>query len=392
MKPDDTRVPTPQRADRLVPSDLVDGTLNLIVFGPGKGEAILLVLPDGSVGVVDGCRESQDPARGFLEALKKVREAAGGALRIRFVCLTHPHDDHYAGLGRLIAVFRSCIEEVWTAMESGSRYAESLLKYTRATRKGGLPDIDDVKGLERILTAFSHAQEQGGAGFRYVLSEVRLVNETIAGNTLEIWGRGPFHGDVRRAHQSLIAAIDVVLNGQKQNVHFDPNIASGALTVHWGQAGVLLGGDLLCGTGSFKGWDGVHEHISPPIQVVKAAHHASLEAHHDALIRKLDAAVTLVTPFKNATASNPPRPEQIIRLAQGSVVAVTSEPDWVSKDNVPKQLYPARSPAPLNARNSALKLSRSAGMADVDNAVLVALDSTGKILKLVLAGKANIYD
>jgi len=42
------------------------------------------------------------------------------------VCLTHPHDDHYAGLGRLLKAYEGRVGRVWTVTHATSRYAEAL--------------------------------------------------------------------------------------------------------------------------------------------------------------------------------------------------------------------------------------------------------------------------
>ena len=57
MRPDKAGLPDPERATQIDPTHLDPGKLGLIVFGPGHGEAIVLVFPDGTVGTIDGCRE-----------------------------------------------------------------------------------------------------------------------------------------------------------------------------------------------------------------------------------------------------------------------------------------------------------------------------------------------
>jgi glyoxylase-like metal-dependent hydrolase (beta-lactamase superfamily II) len=51
-------------------------------------------------------KDCGDPMRELLNGL----EASGGGpapFRLAFVCLTHPHDDHYGGLGRLLGALPS---------------------------------------------------------------------------------------------------------------------------------------------------------------------------------------------------------------------------------------------------------------------------------------------
>ncbi|HZI07816.1 MAG TPA: MBL fold metallo-hydrolase, partial [Archangium sp.] len=175
MMPDGHKVPHPTRVDQIRPEHLDDGALSLVVFGPGRGEAMVVLLPDGRVGVVDGCREPSspdtgrgDPVREFLSALEQRAGLRGETFRIAFVCLTHPHDDHYAGLGRLLEAYRGRVDAVWSVPEVGDRYAEALRSFVEVTHAGREPLPDDVKirGLKRVLAELVEAHERQGSSFR----------------------------------------------------------------------------------------------------------------------------------------------------------------------------------------------------------------------------------
>jgi len=410
MKPDGTRVPAPWREARILPVHLPPDALSIVVFGPGRGESIVVVFPDKSVGVVDGCREPThevsgrgDPVREFLDDWAK---AQGGKLRLRFVCLTHPHDDHYAGLGRLLGAYRGEVDSVWTVLHVGDQYAKPLLKFVETTRAGRdlLPDGATVKGLERVLAEFNAAYKpkpEGGGSEPILLQKgMPLFREDMGGRPFIISACGPAGQDILSAHNELINGLKELAENEEHRTRFDPNAVSGALLIRWGRAGVLLGGDLLCAQGRYCGWDGVHGAVESPVQVVKVAHHASKEAHHDALWERLgtDLALAIVTPFKKAKGSMPPRPEQISQLAQDTVVAITSEPEWEKDPTNPLPLRllagtgKTRARGVTSARNPVLKLSASPGPADIHNAVAVSLDATGKLVRFVLAGKADIYE
>src|SRR4051812_30004220 len=74
------------------------GRLRIHVLGGGKGESIVLELPNGERGVVDCyARELRGPdANPTVQLLR-----SQGVNRLAFVCLTHPHDDHFRGLSHL---------------------------------------------------------------------------------------------------------------------------------------------------------------------------------------------------------------------------------------------------------------------------------------------------
>jgi beta-lactamase superfamily II metal-dependent hydrolase len=402
MRPEQVGLPEPERVERILPQHLEKGALNLVVFGPGRGEAMVLVLPDGTVGVVDGCREPSspatgrgDPVRGFLDSLEA--QSPKRPLRLGFVCLTHPHDDHYGGLGRLLGAYKDRIDSVWSVLESGERYAEPLLKYIEANRSGSsrTPDLEDVKGLQRFLHAISHVTEPRHTEFEYLSRKKLLFELKLAQHPLQVWGCAPLDKDLRRAHEELVQALRTLERGDKPGVSFDPNITSGVLHIKWYKSGILLGGDLVRGKGRYQGWDAVANDISGSVQVVKVSHHASAEAHHEALWRRLGARLAIVTPFKDADGTQPPRPEQISRLAQDAAVVITSTPKWKEAPGQPAPLYntvPPATGAVQSARNQVITLSPKPGHNDIYNAVSVSLDATGRVLRFVLAGKANVYE
>ncbi len=71
--------------------------LSVHVLGAAKGESIVLQLPNGRWGVVDCYARSLNPTLMFL------RES--GVEKLEFLCLTHPHDDHYRGMSQILEEF-----------------------------------------------------------------------------------------------------------------------------------------------------------------------------------------------------------------------------------------------------------------------------------------------
>ena len=283
-------VPKPQREPELRPEHLVPGQLNVVVFGPGHGEAILMVFPDGSVGVIDGCRERGDPMRAILRRMDdKGLEDGQKPLRIRFVCLTHPHDDHYAGLGRLLEAYDGRVEQVWSPFQTGDRYAHDYYRYLQLTKAPQYqPDRDNFKGLSRVLRWMRHRHSQTVPVPKVVIRGMPLLDERIGGKRLQIRAVGPTTRDIETAHDKLVESLAQWTDeGEKPKERYDPNQASGALLVQWGAARVLLAGDLTNGNGDpQRGWELAQKSIRGPVHVVNVAHHASRGAHHDKLCRR----------------------------------------------------------------------------------------------------------
>ena len=68
----------------------------------GYGESIIIRLPNGKWGVVD-CYASSISDSGKNYTLQFLLER--GIKELEFVCLTHPHEDHYRGLSHLLQEF-----------------------------------------------------------------------------------------------------------------------------------------------------------------------------------------------------------------------------------------------------------------------------------------------
>lgn len=398
MKPGGTSgVPDPLHVPEILPAHLPDGLLSIAVFGPGRGEAIVVRLPDGSVGVVDGCREPKngnatgkgDPVRELLNQLKPARLA--------FVCLTHGHDDHYPGLGRLLDTYKTRVDHVWRSTSMTGIHANVLIDWVKRTRGGkiALPDAEDVVDLERVVTKFNEAHEHHGAKPGLLLAGQSLLRIKTPMGDVAIEACGPSSRDLLEGEKSLAKALEASSRGDDAKSKFDLNIASGALLIRWGSTGILLAGDLVRGDHQHAGWRYCSQHVNGPVQVVNVAHHASLGAHHSGLWRRMNPQLAIVTPFLNATLKYPPRPPRIAKLAQSCVVAITSPPKWKwkRKSGLPRPLVPIGKTSGFSPKNRVLPtITKPVTDLDIRNAVAVSLDHTGTIKQFVLAGQARVYD
>lgn len=77
--------------------------LELHVIGGAKGEAVIVRLPEGGWGVID-CFAASLRDESANPVLRFLRER--GITELEFLCLTHPHDDHFRGMAQLLKQFR----------------------------------------------------------------------------------------------------------------------------------------------------------------------------------------------------------------------------------------------------------------------------------------------
>ncbi len=242
--------------DRILPEHLAPNSLSLVLFGPGRGEAMLVRFPNGDLSIIDGCREPKnkkgrdDPMREFLQKLQATQEQP---LKIPLVCLTHPHDDHYAGLAKLIDVYREQIDETASVQSPSKRFGDAMSEWLKKTRAGKEAMRDDLspKGFERFLEK-QRSLEKKILPFSH--NQILLESER---QCPEWWMRacGPSSNDLKRGSEEVRADLEKLEHGSKSEMITDPNRTSGALVVRWGESQMLLAGDLVCGEEPHSSWN-----------------------------------------------------------------------------------------------------------------------------------------
>lgn len=115
----------PARLGAAAALDLAADDLAVFVLGVGDGDAIVIRFPDENgrttFGVIDSFKGDKSVA--LLQALTP--PGAAQAPRIRFVCATHPHFDHIAGLRHLLSAFDGQVDEFW---DSGFRFTSTTYR------------------------------------------------------------------------------------------------------------------------------------------------------------------------------------------------------------------------------------------------------------------------
>ena len=148
------------RLDAAGPLALRGDDLVVFVLNVGDGDAILIRFPaesgaNPSFGVVD-CVDSSK----LLPLL-----AALGPGRLRFVCASHPHLDHIAGMRALLVAQAGQVEEFW----------DSGFRYTSATYRGV---IDEVvrQSLQFVRPTSGFETRVGGVQITVLSPSIALRN------------------------------------------------------------------------------------------------------------------------------------------------------------------------------------------------------------------------
>ena len=248
--------------------DLAPEQLHVLVFGPGKGELILVRAPPDAWMVVDGCGAG---GRGYAAAVLDHYDA-----RPRLLVLTHPHDDHSHGMGDLVRRTTAGIPSadwprIGMVLPPGGDVAADSGGFIAAITLDAIAAVEDRWSAEPACRWDMDAGSQEALGE----AEVRAVSPAAGTRTAQ-------------------------LQRWRNRRRFDRNVISSALLVTWRGRRILLGSDLVERPGG--GWSASLV-LDPDLgdhDVLKVPHHGSDHALHDDILRpaaRVPAPLRVIAPF-----------------------------------------------------------------------------------------------
>jgi beta-lactamase superfamily II metal-dependent hydrolase len=235
--------------------------LGIHIFNVGQGDSILVEFPEGSWGVVD-CKN--DSISGMPSALEFLVRA--GITSLAFVCLTHPHADHYSGLVPILDHFEDNIEKLWMFRLDSIHWAKFLeVKHNAATtpkRRGRFNQLYEI---------FRHYAEKLKED-RVELLDANVRLPSIGGVEIDCLAPRPRE---LGAYQSSLARWAERPTEYKA----DENRLSTVLRLKYGQTTVILGADART-----ESWIDIDRETrrrgdSTAANLVKVSHHGSKEGY-----------------------------------------------------------------------------------------------------------------
>lgn len=235
-----------------------DGRLHVTVLDVGQGDAILLQGPAGGRMLIDA---GPDPDR--LMVLLDQRIPTWDR-RIDTVVLTHPHEDHVAGLALLLTRYR-----------------------IGAIAETGMPGPGSSDAAYRAaLAAHGRATRVVAAGDTIWLDGIRLLVD---------W---PLPGSVPASPPDSGKEI---------------NDTSVVLELHFGARDMLFSGDAEEGVDPMLLAAGLAERVGPQLDVLKVAHHGSRTATTVTLVEALQPRIAVISVGVDNDYGHP-TPETLARL------------------------------------------------------------------------------
>ncbi|MGO8671968.1 MAG: hypothetical protein ACLQVD_11455 [Capsulimonadaceae bacterium] len=355
-----------------------------VVGGGAKGETIILGLPNGTWGIVDCYSGILAGAVGSNATVKRLRELKIQTLE--FVALTHPHDDHYRGMSRVLTAFPP--KRFW---QFGGLSA-LLLQYLQAQADADDPravktSVDDLMATYRIVGS---GAAQKTISFEYLTGVTLLLDTTVqAGNSdvrLTVHSIAPNGTVVRAYEEELVKCFDGDRVDSKK-LNLDHNQLSAAFIISFGETRLVLGGDVTEAT-----WKPVlsnlHE-LGMPVHAsyVKVSHHGSANGYCDNLwseLSKRRKPSAVVTPYKR----------QLPELPALAHISEHAGEILVTRYTPPTQGHtPVSAAPPSNSTIQVAERLRTDAVATVPRRLLpgrctMTFDHLGNILTRELAGEA----
>lgn len=306
---------------------LTPDRLQILVFGPGFGELVLVRAPPGDWLVVDGCA-TRDEASYALAVLDHYDQRDN----VRFIAMTHPHEDHAGGIAELVdALMRRASTARWPQL--GMIWPAPPTEPVTGDEQAQFRGARVQQALAAILDRWEH---KPSCRWNLIRGDTRELGDA----TLRVLSPSP--GARTRFMTALTAG---------EAASFDKNQIATAIEVIWKSHHIVLGSDLVEKPG--KGWSEVLDFRQGVIGhgIAKVAHHGSVHALHEPLIRSRQSLERhfIVTPYAS---------KDLPRFDRGGGIAVLHEhAATVHLTGLPRG-HDAQPGAPLKLKRSQLARRR----------------------------------
>ena len=277
--------------------------LEICGFGPGYGESILLHLPYVGWGVIDSCEVKIDKQNFILPLQYLLETFENNKLpELAFIILTHPHEDHYKGLDKIIFEYPGDIQRICRYNGVGIRELQEYLIRNKIGHNEQLP------GLIEVFRAFRIAKEKGIQ--ERFLSE---LTDVIEYKDIDVEGFGKTDVILKALSPSSGSAIKytemlynvIPKNGEPLKLVNDTahNLISVSLLLIIGDLQILFAGDLENYSSEDIGWKSLLKNLDCPhlwTDLIKVAHHGSKSGFNDSAWkahRSKSKPISIITPF-----------------------------------------------------------------------------------------------
>jgi beta-lactamase superfamily II metal-dependent hydrolase len=297
-----------------------DDTVEVSVFGPGRGESVAIHLGEGNWIVIDSCRNQRTRTVAPLDYLTRIGVDLDN--KVHLVVATHAHDDHYSGIAD---IFEACPSANFVCPAALSTPEFIALTDVEAREHAGLP-VRAYSEYRRVFELVTARGDKGIEPIDFAMAKMELLTMTAGPMKSRVLALSPSSTAFKQAVRAIRKVYAQIPDGPNYFQSVDPNQLAVALWIEIGDKRVLLGADLLKGPRG-SGWDAVVAHFKPDIRasLFKIPHHGSSTAHWPAVWSRLTAhkPTAVMTPFRMGGSSIPTDTDRtrILGLAGGAYIS-----------------------------------------------------------------------
>lgn len=266
-------------------------SLDVHILGAGEGECIVVRLPNNKWGVVD-CYQARIRKTATNLALRLLEDFR--VRELEFVCLTHPHEDHYRGMFELLRRYPP--RQFWRFPGLSMLNLKDFGDFLAALED---PSVQSATGqsmageLHQIHVETKRRQKIDPAFITEVHAKQTLYEKPLFASSGSLAERTQLHivglapgGEPSKTFAAAISAFlksyrAAKLDGRPIAIRFPANAVSLALAIEFGSTRVILGGDV-----EHDGWRIALRQFDLNklnAHAVKVSHHGSENGYCDGL-------------------------------------------------------------------------------------------------------------
>lgn len=275
--------------------------LRLYVINAGIGESIIVHMPNNKWGVVDCYAPSiiESNTNPTLQFLIKCQ-----VKELEFLCLTHPHDDHYRGMSHLLNRFST--KYFWRSAAMTSEHLMMLLDYLKvdAQEREDDSDFESANDLQTTLCLVKEKRSQGLLVKH--MSDIKTLypipvrlTKVESSDDVEIISIAPSGNNIEQYQDSLRRCFTGDGRLKPAMPRLRHNDISAALLIRYGHTHIVLGGDVEA-----PNWRDTLSALNNEdlaAQAVKVSHHGSTTGYTPNLWAVFSAKgkpFSIITPYR----------------------------------------------------------------------------------------------
>ena len=259
----------------------------IVVFGPGYGEAIAVHFGDGCWLLVDSCLTPSNKAPASIDYLNRINVPLAN---VRTIVASHWHDDHVKGLADMVAACPNASLQI-----SGVFNDREALAFLSA--HGGEAAAVHTGGTKELYKAISLATSKS-----FLLQKSLILEDrNIQGRSMRAVAFSPTPEASAQFIAHVARYIPQVSGAMQHAPDLKPNLEAVVISIDLGGDGILLGSDLE--NHNELGWSAIIGDAwclsNQRASAYKIAHHGSETGDHSNIWTDLLEAkpVAVLTPF-----------------------------------------------------------------------------------------------